>query len=179
MCTFKLTCRILARSFELAPKGCAVCGCAGHGVAADHRLSHALMEAAAARGDPLSQGVQGLQQSLGLHPPNQGSHRSFSFGPTDTPRALLNYYFAASGNDSFSQMVLGYRHAHGLGVPQSCEAAVLYYHPVAEETIALAAVPNSLPLVRAIHRVSQLHCHIRVLKAAAMSTWCPHITARR
>ncbi len=44
-------------------------------------------------------------------------------------------------------MVLGYRHAHGLGVPKSCEAAVLYYHPVAEKTIALAAVPNSLPLV--------------------------------
>ncbi|KAK9842763.1 hypothetical protein WJX74_002011 [Apatococcus lobatus] len=132
----------------------------GHGVAADHRLSYALLEAAAARGDPTAQGVKGFQQSLGLHPPTQGSHRSFSFGPTDSPRALLNYYFAASGNDSFSQMVMGYRHAHGLGVPQSCEAAVLYYHPVAEETIALAAVPNSLPLVeRERGRLTQRSVH--------------------
>lgn len=120
---------------------------AGQAVPQDSGLSYALMEAAAARGDPTAQGAMGFQQSLGLHPPPDRSQRPFSFGPTDPPRALLNYYFAASGNDSFSQMVLGYRHAHGLGVPKSCEAAVLYYHPVAEETIALAARPNSLPLV--------------------------------
>ena len=39
-------------------------------------------------------------------------------------RALLYYYFAAAGNDSFAQLALGYRHAHGLGVPKSCQTAV-------------------------------------------------------
>ena len=130
----------LQASFEMA--------CAGHGVTTDHRLSYALLEAAAAQGDPTAQGMRGFQQSVGLQPSTSGSHRSFSFGATNAPQALLNYFFAASGNDSFSQMVLGYRHAHGLGVPKSCEAAVLYYHPVAEKTIALASIPNSLPLVR-------------------------------
>ena len=62
-------------------------------------------------------------------------------------RALLHYYFAAAGNDTFAQMALGYRHAHGLGVPQSCTAAVLYYNPVAEQVIELARHPSSLPEV--------------------------------
>ena len=39
-------------------------------------------------------------------------------------RALLHYYFAAAGNDSFAQLALGYRHAHGLGVPKSCQSSV-------------------------------------------------------
>ena len=39
-------------------------------------------------------------------------------------RALLHYYFAAAGNSSFAQLALGYRHAHGLGVPKSCQSAV-------------------------------------------------------
>ena len=47
-----------------------------------------------------------------------------------------------------SLQVLGYRHAHGLGVPKSCQAAVLYYQPVAEEVVGLARMPNSLPHVR-------------------------------
>ena len=39
-------------------------------------------------------------------------------------RALLHYYFAAAGNSSFAQLALGYRHAHGLGVPKSCQSSV-------------------------------------------------------
>lgn len=63
-------------------------------------------------------------------------------------RALLYYYFAAAGNDSAAQMALGYRHMHGLGVPRSCQAAVLYYNPLAEQLVERARYPQSLPQVR-------------------------------
>ena len=64
-------------------------------------------------------------------------------------RAILNYYFAASGNDWVAQMALGYRHMHGLRVPRSCQTAVLYYNPLAEQVVELARYPGSLPAVRA------------------------------
>ena len=67
----------------------------------------------------------------------------------DRCRAILNYYFAASGNDSVAQMALGYRHMHGLRVPRSCQSAVLYYNPLAEQVVELARYPGSLPAVRA------------------------------
>ena len=35
----------------------------------------------------------------------------------------------------------------GLGVPRSCQTAVLYYQPVAEQVVELARTPNSLPYV--------------------------------
>ena len=63
------------------------------------------------------------------------------------PEALVHYFFAASGNDSFARMALGYRHMQGLGVPRSCQTAVLYYQPVAEEVVELAQTPDSLPFV--------------------------------
>lgn len=44
-------------------------------------------------------------------------------------------------------MALGYRHMHGLGVPRSCQAAVLYYNPVAEQVVERARYPQSLPQV--------------------------------
>ena len=59
----------------------------------------------------------------------------------------MHYFFAASANDSFARMALGYRHMQGLGVPRSCQAAVLYYQPVAEEVVELARTPDSLPFV--------------------------------
>ena len=63
------------------------------------------------------------------------------------PEALVHYFFAASSNDSFARMALGYRHMQGLGVPRSCQTAVLYYQPVAEEVVELAQTPDSLPFV--------------------------------
>ena len=45
-------------------------------------------------------------------------------------------------------MALGYRHMHGLRVPKSCQAAVLYYNPVAEQVVELARYPGTLPSVR-------------------------------
>ncbi len=46
-------------------------------------------------------------------------------------------------------MALGYRHMHGLRVPRSCQSAVLYYNPLAEQVVELARYPGSLPAVRA------------------------------
>ena len=71
----------------------------------------------------------------------------FELGKPMWPEALVHYFFAASGNDSFSRMALGYRHMQGLGVPRSCPTAVLYYQPVAEQVVELARNPDSLPLV--------------------------------
>jgi SEL1 protein len=45
-------------------------------------------------------------------------------------------------------MALGYRHMHGLRVPRSCQTAVLYYNPLAEQVVELARYPGSLPAVR-------------------------------
>jgi hypothetical protein len=71
----------------------------------------------------------------------------FELRPPRWPEALAHYYFAAAGNDSGARMALGYRHMHGLGVPKSCQAAVLYYQPVAEQVVDLARLPNALPMV--------------------------------
>jgi SEL1 protein len=87
--------------------------------------------------------------ALGLRPPaRMRSPALFSLGTPSPADALLNYYFAAGGNDTYAQMVLGYRHMYGLGVPRSCQAAVLYYNPVAEQVIELARHPGALPQVR-------------------------------
>lgn len=53
---------------------------------------------------------------------------------------MLHYYFGAMGGDSFSRLALGYRHAHGSGVPKSCWSAASYYQPVAEQVSASAWV---------------------------------------
>ena len=71
----------------------------------------------------------------------------FELGQPRWPEALAHYYFAAAGNDSFARVALGYRHMHGLGVPRSCQTAVLYYQPVAEQVVELARQPGSLPYV--------------------------------
>ena len=71
----------------------------------------------------------------------------FELGEPMWPAALAHYFFAASGGDSFARMALGYRHMQGLGVPRSCQTAVLYYQPVAEQVVELARTPNSLPYV--------------------------------
>ena len=69
------------------------------------------------------------------------------------PEALAHYYFAAAGNDSAARMALGYRHMHGLGVPKSCQAALLYYQPVAEHVVELTRLPNVLPVVNSFSSV--------------------------
>ena len=62
-------------------------------------------------------------------------------GQPDEQQALLHYYFGAQGGDPLSQLALGYRHLHGLGVPESCWAAVAYYQPAALAALEAAVAP--------------------------------------
>ena len=72
-------------------------------------------------------------------------HASGLGRPVDAAQALVYWYFAASANRTGAQLALGYRHAFGLHVPQSCAAAALYYTPAA--LAALAPPPGSQQLV--------------------------------
>ena len=60
----------------------------------------------------------------------------------DPGKAVLHYYFASTGNSTVAQLALGYRHIHGVGVPKSCQAAVLYLNPVAELLIERFRAPG-------------------------------------
>lgn len=60
---------------------------------------------------------------------------------------MLHATFGAFGNDSVSQMILGYRHMIGHGVPRNCPTAVAYYNAVAEKVIDSARFPGALPLI--------------------------------
>lgn len=48
-------------------------------------------------------------------------------------RALVHYTFAALNNDSWAQMMLGYRHWAGVTVVSDCESALNYYRLVANK----------------------------------------------
>ncbi len=48
----------------------------------------------------------------------------------------------------------------GLGVPKSCQAAVLYYAPVAERVLTMAREREGLPQVRTL-RLSHKTAHAR------------------
>ncbi|KAK9818102.1 hypothetical protein WJX72_007209 [[Myrmecia] bisecta] len=124
----------------------------GDGLPQNPSLAHLLMKTAADRGHPEAQSEMGFRYALGLLPPTSGrSSDLFTFGEARLPEGLLNYYFSASSNDTFAQLALGYRHKHGLGVPKSCQAAVLYYNPVAEQVVELARRPGTIPQVDRVH----------------------------
>ncbi|CAG8710505.1 11666_t:CDS:10, partial [Acaulospora morrowiae] len=53
----------------------------------------------------------------------------------DQGKALLYHTFAALGHDTAAEMTLAYRHFTGIGVPRSCENAVLHYKRVADKAI--------------------------------------------
>lgn len=79
-----------------------------------------------------------------------------SFAPPMLRQSLLHALhleivtaWATGGNDSTALLAMGYRHMHGLGVPQSCEAAALYYNPVAEAVIEAHRDPRGLAPVGA------------------------------
>ena len=66
----------------------------------------------------------------------------------DVPRGILHLYFASAANSTMAQMALGYRHAFGLGVPKSCQAAVLYYAVPAQVRARVTPVIDSLVKLR-------------------------------
>jgi hypothetical protein len=69
-------------------------------------------------------------------------------GEGDTVRARERHSESDGAGDT--QLALGYRHMHGLGVPKSCAAAVLYYIPPAERVIERARGPTPFPGVERI-----------------------------
>lgn len=120
---------------------------AGEGVAVDAAIAHDLFKRAAELGDPDAQADMAVRYSLGLQPYSSNEHMLYSLSSPNQSEALLNYFFSAAGNDTFAQMALGYRHMYGVDVPQSCQAGLLYYNPVAEEVVEAARYPGSLPQV--------------------------------
>jgi hypothetical protein len=123
------------------------CHTAGEGVAVDAAIAHDLFKRAAELGDPDAQADMAVRYSLGLLPISSNEDMLYELTTPNTPEALLNYFFAAAGNDTFAQMAMGYRHMYGVDVPQSCQAGLLYYNPVAERVVEAARYPGSLPQV--------------------------------
>ena len=76
--------------------------------------------------------------------------------PRDGAKSVLHYYFAANAGSVRAMMALGYRHKHGIDVPESCETAVLYYHEAAKIVVDEAAkrTPGVLPFQIEKHRLS-------------------------
>ena len=120
---------------------------AGEGVAVDTAIAHDLFKRAAELGDPDAQADMGVRFSLGLQPSTGSETTLYHLDTPDAPQGLLHFFFGAAGNDSFAQMALGYRHMYGVNVPQSCQAGLLYYNPVAEQVLQASRYPNQLPQV--------------------------------
>ena len=131
---------------------------AGEGVTTDLAIAHDLYKRAAELGDPDAQADMAVRLALGLRPRTGPGSQNYGLTSSDVPAALLNYFFAAAGNDSFAQMALGYRHMYGVDVPQNCHAGLLYYNPVAEEVIEAARYPGHLPQV--LIRTCEEACHL-------------------
>lgn len=132
---------------------------AGEGVTTDLAIAHDLYKRAAELGVPDAQADMAVRLALGLQPLKGPGSLHYGLGSPDVPGALLNYYFAAAGNDSFAQMALGYRHMYGVDVPQNCQAGLLYYNPAAEQVVEAARYPGRLPQVTLNARMSYMEQH--------------------
>ncbi|GAB4822328.1 hypothetical protein N2152v2_009374 [Parachlorella kessleri] len=146
----------------------------GDGATMNHAVAHRLLQELAGLGDGDSQTDLGFTLALGVEPADLGSvlvprvelvgpngrDQVFQFVAPDLPAALVHYYFGAQAGDTVAQLVLGYRHLEGLGVPKSCQAAVLYYAPVAERVLEMAREREGLPQVRQL-RLSHKTAHAR------------------
>jgi SEL1 protein len=59
----------------------------------------------------------------------------------DERLAMMHHFFAAKGGDARSHLALGHRHWKGRYAPKSCQASVLYLHPVALKTVEPIVAP--------------------------------------
>jgi TPR repeat protein len=82
-------------------------------------------KAAAELGNPDAHYVLGVMHAHGV----------FGFLQSEA-KAVLHYYFAASGGNLDAHRALAHRHEQGIGVPQSCSAAVQYTEEVAKKAAA-------------------------------------------
>ena len=67
--------------------------------------------------------------------------------PRNDAVAILNFYFAALGGDIPATMSLANRHLNGIGVPKSCETALLYYQVAAEKSVELREAEAVTPIL--------------------------------
>eukprot|EP00887_Chlorella_sp_A99_P003160 scaffold9.g3160.t1 len=123
----------------------------GDGAPFNAAIAHRLLQKLAELGDPEAQGDLAVHLAQGIEPlaPNP-QQLLFALVQPDLAAALTHYAFAAAAGDPVGQMALGYRHLYGLGVPQSCQTAVLYYVPVAERVISQAQKRDSLPQTKGL-----------------------------
>ncbi|KAI8908850.1 hypothetical protein DFJ77DRAFT_433681, partial [Powellomyces hirtus] len=96
-------------------------------------------------GRPSSQRMVGLMYATGL-----GVERDYA-------KALLYLSFAAVGEDTVAEQVLGYWHIAGIATPRNCEEGAFYYRNVAEKAVAKfkAGPPGGLNLPPAKQRLSE------------------------
>ena len=100
------------------------------------RLSWELRDAAAVRGSPVAQGEIALVQLYGMTPPPLNSKADFGgFSSPDEAAALTHLFFSATGGDAFGRAALGHKFRRGLGVPEVCPTASMYFQPLADEII--------------------------------------------
>lgn len=88
-------------------------------------------------GNPQAQYMWGLAHSSGV----------WSSVQRNEAVALLNYYFASLGGDISAIMSLASRHKNGVGVPKSCETALLYYEVAANKAIELREAESVTPIL--------------------------------
>jgi TPR repeat protein len=53
--------------------------------------------------------------------------------PMDASRSLILDFMSALGGDPLANMAMGYRYLNGIGVPESCEKAQVFYEYAANE----------------------------------------------
>lgn len=118
----------------------------GSGAPLNPAISHRLVRELADIGSPEFQADLGIMYSLGLEPVAPNAYDLlFILKEPKTDLAILNYYFASKGKDPIARMALGFRYLHGLGVEKNCQAAALYYEPVASSVISAATIDGGLP----------------------------------
>ncbi|KAG1672527.1 hypothetical protein FOA52_002836 [Chlamydomonas sp. UWO 241] len=130
----------------------------GEGADRHARLATCLFARAADLGDPEAQGQMGMRYAFGLHSADAWDRDGIvAFGEPDEELAMLHYYLGATGDDAYSRMALAARHAHGIGVPQSCWTAAVYYQQVAEQVASLSTRANALPMIDRVKLAVQVH----------------------
>eukprot|EP00210_Caulerpa_lentillifera_P007515 g7181.t1 len=131
----------------------------GQGVPRNELLSLQFMKRAAELGDSIAQGEMFLRYSFGFYQEaNYKNGKLTNFSESDVAMGLLYGTFGALGNDTVSQLSLGYRHMIGHGVPRNCPSAIAYYNSVAEKVIELAKIPGTLPMIEKV-RLSSRNSH--------------------
>ncbi len=107
-------------------------------VGVNHSRGLAHLQAAAALGDAPAQAWLALLHANGLVSPD---------GTPDEAKSILHAYFGALGSSTSAKMMMGYRHLHGLGVPQVCSTAAQYYQEVAEEVVQMLVDEQLSPII--------------------------------